>query len=150
MPKQPDDLQFIQGIEQRVMGLPVCTIPGEQTEHGFHVVAPLHAPGELDECYSVRNAGFRRWISNIRTGILSYAITEAAFRCYEISVQEIKEDGKYDHWCAKSCRILGNKLTNHSCGIIINPVFVKGASSMKYSVIIRIDMVRLAPYTLTR
>ena len=97
VPKQPDDLQFIQGIEQRVMGLPVCTIPGEQTEHRFHVVTPVHAPGDLDECYSVRNAGFRRWISNIRTGILSYAITEAAFRCYEISVQEIKEDGKYEN-----------------------------------------------------
>ena len=47
VPKQPDDLQFIQGIEQRVMGLPVCTIPGEQAEHGFHAVAPLHAPGAV-------------------------------------------------------------------------------------------------------
>ena len=45
--EQPDDLQFIQGIEQRVMGLPVCTIPGEQAEHGFHAVAPLHAPGAV-------------------------------------------------------------------------------------------------------
>ena len=47
-------------------------------------------------------------------------------------------------------RFPGNKLTNHSCGIIINAVFMKGARSMKYSVIIRIDMVRLAPYALTR
>ena len=29
------------------MGLPVCTIPGEQTEHGFHAVTPLHAPGAV-------------------------------------------------------------------------------------------------------
>ena len=47
VPKQPDDLQFIQGIEQRVMGLPVCTIPGEHTEHGLHAVTPLHAPGAV-------------------------------------------------------------------------------------------------------
>ena len=46
--------------------------------------------------------------------------------------------------------ILVVTLTKISASAIIIPVLRKGARSMKYSVIIRIDMVRLAPYALTR
>ena len=41
-------------------------------------------------------------------------------------------------------------LTNLYNSIIISPVFMKGARSMKYYVVIRCDMACLAPYTLTR
>ena len=46
--------------------------------------------------------------------------------------------------------ILVVTLTKIPASAIIIPVFMKGARSMKYSVMIRVDMVRLAPYTLTR
>lgn len=46
--------------------------------------------------------------------------------------------------------ILAVTLTKIPASAIIIPVFMKGARSMKYSVMIRVDMVRLAPYTLTR
>ena len=47
VPKQPDDFQFIQSIKQRIVGFPICTIPGKHTEHGLHAVTPLHAPGAV-------------------------------------------------------------------------------------------------------
>ena len=46
--------------------------------------------------------------------------------------------------------ILAVTLTKTSASAIIIPVFMKGARFMQISVFVCADMVRLAPYTLTR
>lgn len=46
--------------------------------------------------------------------------------------------------------ILAVTLTKISASAIIIPVFMKGARFMQISVFVCVDIVRLAPYTLTR
>lgn len=43
--QEPYDLQLVQSIEEGVMGLVVCTVAGEQAEHGLDAVASFQAAG---------------------------------------------------------------------------------------------------------
>ena len=64
----------------------------------------------------------------------------------------IKKNRIYGHSIVPSLASVRYRinLTKFACGTIINPVFMKGARSMKYYVVIRIDMACLAPYALSR
>lgn len=45
MLKQQDNSQLIRRVKHRIMGLPVCTIPGQQAQHGLHAVASFQSAG---------------------------------------------------------------------------------------------------------
>ena len=45
MAQQADDFQFIQSIAEGIVGFAVAAFFAEQTEHGFHTVAPFQPAG---------------------------------------------------------------------------------------------------------
>ena len=45
MPQQAHDLQLVQCVKDRIVGLMIATVAGKQLQHGFHAIASLQPSG---------------------------------------------------------------------------------------------------------